>query len=163
MGLDGRCSTARRKRQEMSAPPRTRIAATPARLFAVCVLAVCAALPARAEVVLIGNANVPRMDGPTVARLYTGRAVLVDGVPVRPLNAPTGSATRHRFLRRYLKLEEQHYLSYWTVRRYIGMGTPPAEVATASELISVVQATPGAVGYVDRSELVPGLNVVCNP
>ncbi|MBI4756563.1 MAG: hypothetical protein HY778_14345 [Betaproteobacteria bacterium] len=126
-------------------------------------LTACAALPARADVVLIGNANVPKMDATTVARVYTGKTALVDGVEVRPIHAPAGSTTRHRFLRHYLGVDEESHLSYWTVRRYIGMGTPPAEMASVPELIRFVRATPGAVGYVDKGTLLPGLNVVCDP
>ncbi len=112
------------------------------------------------EIVVIGNSNVPKMDAATVQKIYTGKFITVAGVNVTPVGLKPGMAVRNRFLQDFLNQDEEKYTGYWTVRRYIGKGAPPAELASAAEVISHVMATPGAVGYVDEAELKPGVNVI---
>ena len=114
-------------------------------------------------VLLIGHAALPRIDIATVQRLYTGRSVEVAGIPVTVVNAAPGSALRQRFLALVLQQDEDQYRAYWTVRRHVGKGVPPREMGSAAELISFVQATPGAVAYIDAADLRPGLNVLARP
>lgn len=116
-----------------------------------------------AAVLVIGHAGMPRLDAATLQRLYTGRAVEVAGIPVTVVNAPAGSALRQRFLAQVLQQDDDQYRAYWTVRRHVGKGVPPRELASAAEVIAFVQATPGAVGYIDAADLRPGLNVVARP
>lgn len=113
--------------------------------------------------VVIGHAGVPRLDAATVARLYTGRTIALAGQPVTVVNAAPGSALRQRFLAVYLQQDEERYRAYWTVRRHVGKGAPPRELAGSAEVIDWVQANPGGIGYIDASELRPGLNVVARP
>ena len=129
-------------------------------------LAACTALTSAQErdaLVLIGNANVPRLDAPTVQRLYTGRTVEVGGTPVVVVNAAPGSRARERFLALVMQQDEEKYVGYWTVRKHIGKGTPPRELKSAADIIEFVQSTPGAVGYVLNADLKTGLNVVFKP
>ena len=136
----------------------------PAWLCALCVL--CTAFlvwPAQATAadgaVLIGHASLPRVEAAQVARLYTGRSVEVAGQAVTVVNAPAGGL-RSRFLQQFLQQDDEHYRAYWTVRRHVGKGAPPRELASAEEVIEFVRNTPGAVGYIDAADLRPGLNVI---
>ena len=113
--------------------------------------------------VLVAHPSVPKMDAATVSRLYTGRAIEVGGMPVSVANGAPGSALRQRFLAVYLQQDEDKYRAYWTVRRHVGKGVPPREFSSAAEMLDWVQATPGAIGYVDASELRPGSHVVARP
>jgi len=112
------------------------------------------------EIVVIGNSNVPKMDAVTIQKVFTGKFISVSGVNVTPVGVKPGMAARNRFLQDYLNQDEEKYTAYWTVRRYIGKGAPPVELAGAAEVISFVQSTPGAVGYIDEAELKPGVNVI---
>lgn len=111
-------------------------------------------------VVVIGHANVRRLDVLTVARIYTGKVIEVDGVPVTAINANAGSEVRARFLQAFLNQDEDKYTAYWTVRRYIGKGASPRELAKSSDVIRFVTSTPGAIGYIEEADLRPGLNVL---
>lgn len=113
-----------------------------------------------AGVVVIGHANVRKLDLPTVQRIYTGKVIEVGGVPVAPVNLQTGQPVRQRFLVDYLQLNEDAYLAYWTVRRYVGKGVPPRELATAADIIQYVQNTPGAVAYLDEADVPASANVL---
>jgi ABC-type phosphate transport system substrate-binding protein len=112
------------------------------------------------EIVVIGNSNVPKMDAATIQKVYTGKVVSVSGVSVTPVGGKPGTGARNIFLQEFLKQDEEKYTAYWTVRRYIGKGAPPAELASDAEVVNYVQSTPGAVGYIDEAALKPGMNVI---
>ena len=117
-------------------------------------------LGAAGGVVVIGHPNLKRVDAPTIAKIFTGKVIEVDGVSVTAVNASSGSPVRARFLQMYLNLDEDKYTAYWTVRRYIGKGAWPRELAKSSDVINFVNATPGAIGYIDEADLQPGVNVL---
>ncbi len=111
-------------------------------------------------VVVIGNANLRRIDAPTVAKIFTGKVIEVDGISVTAINAHSGSAVRNRFLQAFLNQDEDKYTAYWTVRRYIGKGASPRELPRSADVIQFVNSTPGAIGYIDEAEVQPGMNVL---
>lgn len=112
------------------------------------------------EIVVIGNSNVPKMDVATIQKIYTGKFISVSGVNVTPVAAKPGTTARNRFLHEFINQDEEKYAAYWTVRRYIGKGAPPTELASSADVINYVQSTPGAVGYIDEAELKQGVNVI---
>ena len=111
------------------------------------------------NVIIIGHPGLNKLNTTTVQRIFTGKAIEVDGVYVTAINLKPG-ALRDRFLQRYLNQDDEKYTAYWTVRHFIGQGIPPKELSSAAEVIDFVQNTPGAIGYIDENELKPGLNVV---
>lgn len=111
-------------------------------------------------VVVVAHGNVRKLDASTVQRIYTGKAIEVDGVAVMPVNLKPGQSLRQRFLSEYLQQAEDVYTGYWTVRRYIGKGTPPRELASVAEVLAFVQNTPGAVAYMDEADVPTSMNVV---
>jgi ABC-type phosphate transport system substrate-binding protein len=114
------------------------------------------------EIVIIGNSNVPKMDLVTIQKIYTGKivSVLDSGISVKPVNAKIGSSERNRFLEKFMAQDEEKYTGYWTVRRYIGKGTPPNELNSSAEIIDYVKSTAGAIGYIDAIELKTDMNVL---
>ena len=113
-----------------------------------------------AGVVVIGHPNLKRVDAPTVAKIYTGKVIEVDGVSITAINANSGSSVRNRFLQIYLNQDEDKYTAYWTVRRYIGKGASPKELPRSADVINYVNTTPGAIGYIDEADIQPGVNVL---
>lgn len=112
------------------------------------------------EIVVIGNSNVPKMDSVTIQKIYTGKVISVSGISITPVGVKSGTTARNLFLQGFLNQDEEKYTAYWTVRRYIGKGAPPAELSSDAEVINYVQSTPGAVGYIDEADLKPGMNVI---
>jgi ABC-type phosphate transport system substrate-binding protein len=110
--------------------------------------------------VVIGHVNLTRLDASTLEKIYTGKVIEVDGIPVTAVNANSGSPVRSRFLKVYLNQDEDKYTAYWTVRRYIGKGASPRELPNSTEVINFVKSTPGAIGYIDEADVTPGVNVL---
>jgi hypothetical protein len=119
--------------------------------------------PEREGLVLIAHPGVPRLDIGTAQRLYTGRLVELAGVAVSPVNIAAQNILRDRFMAQVMNQEDDKYVAYWTVRKYIGKGTPPRELKNAAEVIEYVQNTPGGLGYVSAGDVKPGMNVVLRP
>ena len=112
------------------------------------------------EIVVIGNANLPKLDEATIQKIYTGKIIALADINVKPVNYKTGSPLRNRFLQAFMNQDEEKYTAYWTVRRYIGKGTPPNELTGTKEVIDYVQSTPGAIGYIEATALTENLNVI---
>ena len=111
-------------------------------------------------VVVIGNASVKKVDATSMLRIYTGRTSEIDGRAVYAVNAPTGSSIRNRFLSSCLQQDENRYTAHWTVRKYVGKGTSPKEFARGADVLDYVSTTPGAIGYLEESEVAPGVNIL---
>ena len=112
------------------------------------------------SVLIIGNSDLPKLDRVTVEKLFTGRIIEVNGRPATVVNAASGSATRQQFLMTFLAQDEDKYRAYWTVRRFIGKGVPPKELATSREIIEFVKSQPGGIGYISAADRTPELNVL---
>lgn len=118
--------------------------------------------PARADeaVVVIAHAPLRGINAEQIKRIYMGRVIELDGQVLHPVQLTRGQPLRLRFHARVLQQSEDDYFAYWTVRRYIGKGTPPQELPSAADVLAYVQRTPGAIGYLDASEIKAGTVVV---
>jgi ABC-type phosphate transport system substrate-binding protein len=113
-----------------------------------------------AGVVVIGHDSLGSINPTVLKRIYTGRAVQVADAAVTPVNLKAGDRTRSFFFRAVLQRSDDEYIAYWIVRRAIGKGAPPLEVDTARDMIDYVRSTPGAIGYIDATQLEPGVQVL---
>ena len=120
------------------------------RLLFASALFLCTEIAAAAgPLIVVGHADVPPLDEATLQRIYLGKVVEVDGRPVIPVNLQRGNSLRRAFMERFLNQDDEKFIAYWTVRRYIGQGTPPREFASAEDQMRFVRETPGAIGYSD--------------
>lgn len=115
------------------------------------------------EIVVFAHRGMPKSDAVTLKRLYTGRIVSISQQSARPVNLVPGHPVRKVFLEKLLGQDEREYTGYWLVRRYVGKGAPPAEVASVEEMIEFVGGTPGAVGYAPVSQLPADSNIIFRP
>ena len=111
-------------------------------------------------IVVIGHPNLHQLDTVTIAKIFMGKVIEVDGIAIIAVNASSGSPVRNRFLQTYLNQDEGKYTAYWTVRRYIGKGSSPRELPRSVDIINFVNSTPGAIGYINEGDMQPGVNVL---
>jgi ABC-type phosphate transport system substrate-binding protein len=116
-------------------------------------LGLCVTAPATAAegLVVVAHPDTPAFSEETLQKIYLGKVVEVNGHPIVPVNLKKGNVLRIAFMRQVLAQDDDKFIAYWTVRRYIGKGSPPREFATVREQLEFVRATPGAVGYLDES------------
>jgi hypothetical protein len=72
------------------------------------------------------------------------------GIPVRPVDLPAGSAIRDRFSVDVINRTPEALRSHWLQRIFSGTAVPPPEARSAAEVIEYVRSNPGAVGYIPR-------------
>ena len=112
-------------------------------------------------VVVVAHPDTPALTEEALQKIYLGKVVEVGGRPIVPVNLPKGNAVRKTFMEQVLAQDDEKFVAYWTVRRYIGKGSPPREFATPQEQLEFVRATPGAVGYLaDSGEARQGLKTL---
>lgn len=116
--------------------------------------------PADDALVVVAHAPLRGLDAEALRRIYTGRMIELENQVLRPVNLPPGHPARKRFLALVMQQDDEDYLAYWTVRRYVGKGAPPRELATPADVVNHVRSTPGAIGYLEPADLKPGLTVV---
>lgn len=128
--------------------------------YLVLFLLVGSTIAADEAIVVIGHSGLPKADLPTLQRLYTGRVTAISQQTAIPVNLPAGDPVREQFLNSVMGQSEEQYTGYWLVRRYVGKGAPPQELASIDEVVKYVVGTAGAVGYVPASKVPPGGNVI---
>ncbi len=131
-------------------------------LFPTLLLLLMATGPAMGGVVLIVNpGNLEgAIDHNEVERIYLGKmAHWSDGTPIIPVMLKNGK-THEAFLDEYLDRTVHRFVSYWRQMVFTGKGIPPKSFAAEAELVAFVAATPGAVGYVLETYLVPGVTTL---
>lgn len=123
------------------------------------ILTTACSLNLMAEIIVIANANVPKMDTKTIAKIFTGKTVIVNNISVTPFNFDKQSI-RTSFLQKFLNMTEEEYIAYWTVRQYIGKGVEPQKLSPTQVMIEHIQNTPGAIGYISSFDFKEGLNII---
>lgn len=137
---------------------------TNTRRFLLCVVGLVA-MPALAladEVVVVVAANSPVNDvsSSTLRRAFLGEPTDVSGVRLVPLNQALNAAPRVVFDRVVLKLEPDAVSKFWIDQRIRGRGAAPRAVPQAAMIGRLVPQLPGAVAYLAKSEVGPGLKVL---
>jgi len=110
---------------------------------------------------VVAHADTPELSKEILQKVYLGKVVEVDGRRIVPVNLAKGNALRKKFMERIMAQDDEKFIAYWTVRRYIGKGSPPREFGSVKLQLEFLRNTPGAVGYLDdSSKLEPGLKTL---
>ncbi|MFA6144996.1 MAG: hypothetical protein WCW84_09390 [Sulfurimonas sp.] len=112
-----------------------------------------------ADIVVIANKNVPNMDVKTIAKIFTGKIIQVNSTAITPVNLLQNDL-KNKFLQKFVGMSYEQYSAYWTVRQYIGKGTAPRDLSPVAAMIAYIKQTPGAIGYINDTDLVDGVNII---
>lgn len=122
-----------------------------------------AAWPAVAgDLVVVGHpkSGVDQLSRTEVVYVFMGRwRVLPSGIPAIPLDLPVDSPERADFYRLLVNKSPAEINAYWSRLLFSGGSRPPRPV-TGDELIGLIAATPGALGYLPRSKVDGRVKVV---
>ncbi|HZU64179.1 MAG TPA: hypothetical protein VFF98_10875 [Novosphingobium sp.] len=128
---------------------------TPAALMAalIAAMALPGAAHAQDSVVVIANKSVPldRLDNQRATQIFLKQIqTWPDGKPIAPVDLKEGAPLRAEFYAKVTGRSAGQVRAYWARQEFTGMGFPPRQVASPADVTRFVQATPGAVGYVNR-------------
>ncbi len=115
-----------------------------------------------AEVAIVVNkANSATINDGDINRLFLGKLKqYTSGTKVEPINQKAGSAVRNEFESKVLKKSASQIKAYWSKRVFSGKGKPPKEVASDQEVLAIVSANAGAIGYVNAASVNDSVKVV---
>ncbi|MYM63625.1 hypothetical protein [Pseudomaricurvus sp. HS19] len=117
----------------------------------------CLSLPlaGRAAVYVIHHPDLASEDfsSRNLVRIYAmQKRVWSDGTPVTVYTLPKTSPTHRAFVTGYLRMQPYQLDRLWHRTVFSGTGVMPEEVSSVDEMLRRVAATPGAVGYISRSD-----------
>jgi len=83
-----------------------------------------------------------------VKEIYRGERQLIRGVRLKPIDQRDSQPIRGNFLNKVMNFSGDEYVTYWNNRLFREGGIPPLPKNNSTEVISTVQDTDGAIGYV---------------
>jgi ABC-type phosphate transport system substrate-binding protein len=94
-------------------------------------------------------------------RIYTMRQITwSDNVPIVVFVLPSNHLIHQTFCKQVLKLFPYQLDRIWHKLTYSGVGVAPIEVNSLQEMLSAIQNTPGAIGYVESSIELSNVRVI---
>ena len=108
---------------------------------------------AEGSVVVIANRKVPveKIDASQATQYFLKQDTRwPDGTQVQPVDLREDSALRKDFYLKVTGRSRGQLRAFWARQAFTGQGFPPKELATTEEVLRFIEATPGAIGYVDR-------------
>jgi ABC-type phosphate transport system substrate-binding protein len=132
-------------------------------LFSVLTAVVHAAEPASASIVVIVNpqSGVEKLTKDEIIDIFLGRyRKLPSGKMALPIDVAEASPERGRFYQLLVKKSSSEMSSYWARLVFSGRTSPPFQVPDAKTALELVQSSPNAIAYVDRSAVTADVKVV---
>lgn len=128
-------------------------------LFVSCILATVfgAALPARAEVVVVVNPGAPQasLTKEEVAQYFLGKSGALT-----PLDQPESAPIRAEFYRKVADKDLAQTRALWSKLVFTGKAAMPRELGGNAEVKKAIAANPKAIGYIDKSAVDATVKVI---
>ncbi|MBZ9610145.1 phosphate ABC transporter substrate-binding protein [Rheinheimera maricola] len=102
--------------------------------------------------VVVHPSNQTSLTQDDLVRLYTGKlSAFPDGNSAVPVNLADSVALRADFDQKALGRSSSQIKAYWSKLVFTGKGTPPKEVASDNEVLTLVANNPNLIGYVSAA------------
>lgn len=119
-----------------------------------------APLFARAELVVVvhPHSQVNSLDRAQLINIYMGRyRQLPTGEAALPVDL---TGLKQRFYRALVNKDLAEINSYWARLVFSGQVSPPLQLASPAEVLDYVRRNPGALGFVDETDVPQDLRIV---
>lgn len=101
------------------------------------------------------------LDKNQVRNIFLGKvSSLPDGSNVIPIDQPESSPLRDEFYSKVANRSAAEAKAHWAQLSFTGRSMPPRESTGSSDLKKILNSTPGAVGYIEKSELDSSVKVI---
>ncbi|RJG11650.1 hypothetical protein [Massilia cavernae] len=113
-------------------------------------LALAAAVPAHAELVVVVGAKSPAgtMSNEQVAQVFLGKSSAMT-----PVDQPESAPVRAEFYKKVAGKEAAQAKALWSKLVFTGKASLPKEMAGNAEVKKAVAADPKAIGYIEKSAM----------
>ncbi|OBP14814.1 hypothetical protein A5320_13940 [Rheinheimera sp. SA_1] len=104
---------------------------------------------------------VDRLSKSQLRSIYLKRQVIwPNGDKIKVYMLPAKSVTHQQFSQADLQMFPYQLEQTWQKLTFSGIGTPPIEVATAAQMLQLIQTTPGAIGYLPHGNEINNAKVI---
>jgi ABC-type phosphate transport system substrate-binding protein len=120
-------------------------------------------LAAVAGVVVVVNpkSGVERLSRDDVINIFMGRyRKLPSGQAAIPVDLPAAESVKAEFYHLLVGKDMDQIAAYWSRLVFTGRTAPPRQAESVENLIAYIAANPGAVGYLDSSDVDRRMKVV---
>jgi ABC-type phosphate transport system substrate-binding protein len=123
--------------------------------------AVSAADSSSLVVVVNPQSGVDKLSRDEIIDIFLGRyRKLPSGKVALPIDVAESSPERARFYQLLVKKSPAEMSSYWARLVFSGQTSPPFQVPDTRTALELVQSSPNAIAYVDRTSVTAGVRVV---
>ncbi len=123
-------------------------------LFIAGLLAMQPALADELLVVVGSNSTVHSLDKTQVRNIFLGKiSSFPDGKVAIPVDQPESSPLREEFYLKVTNFSASEVKARWAQLAFTGRGEPPRVANGSKEIKKILNSTPGAIGYIERSDL----------
>ncbi len=96
-----------------------------------------------------------------VSDVFLGKVTtLPDGSNAMPVDQAETSPLRNEFYLKVANKSATQAKAHWEILHFTGRGVPPRECASSDEVKRILNSTPGAIGYIERSSLDESVKVI---
>jgi ABC-type phosphate transport system substrate-binding protein len=131
--------------------------------LALALAGIAADVPAQVGFKVVAHPGVPVGSLPAAevsAMLLKKTTKWSDGTAVVPVDLGLGSPAREAFSRAVHKKSAAAIDAHWQKQIFAGIQLPPVTKAADAEVLALVRATPGAIGYVSAAADTAGLKTI---
>jgi ABC-type phosphate transport system substrate-binding protein len=112
-------------------------------------------------VVVNPHSGVDKLTRDEVIDIFLGRyRKLPSGKMALPIDVADASPERARFYQLLVKKSQSEMSSYWARLVFSGQTSPPFQVPDPKSALELVQSSPNAIAYLDRSAVTADVKVV---
>jgi ABC-type phosphate transport system substrate-binding protein len=120
-----------------------------------------AAEPTSLVVVVNPQSGVDKLTRDEIIDIFLGRyRKLPSGKTALPIDVAEANVERSRFYELLVKKSSSEMSSYWARLVFSGQTSPPFQVPDTKAALELVQSSPNAIAYIDRSAVSASVKVV---
>ncbi|WP_371763557.1 hypothetical protein [Massilia sp.] len=122
--------------------------------------ALCLALPAMADVVVVANPKAAEasMTKDQVAQFFLGKSSAMS-----PIDQPESAPVRAEFYKKVTDKDGSQVKALWSKLVFTGKATMPKEAADSAAVKKMVASDPKAIGYIEKSAVDASVKVIYTP
>jgi hypothetical protein len=110
---------------------------------------------AAGQIVVVAHPGLPvkTLSAEDIKAIYIGQLTFVAGTKVYPVDYALTDGVSESFLRTVVGMSPERFQTYWIKEVFHSGRVPPRKVVNADEVLRMVAADPGAIGYVPAEAL----------
>ena len=116
-----------------------------------------------AEVLVVTGekSTLTALDKNQVRNVFLGKVTsLPDGSNAIPIDQPESSPLRDEFYTKLTSHSAAEAKAHWVKLSFTGRGMPPRASVGSSDIKKILNSTPGAIGYIEKTELDSSVKVL---